>query len=210
MEQQNPAPGEVSEEQVPASEETLERHKPTLREILTAAVFIVVIGVFFILNFAIPAPAVLVSERRVPAKFPEFSVKTIMSGSFMGKFDDYAADRFVFRDTFRGINAFITFNVYQMNDKSGLYRSNNVGVGEFKRSDATSFRQTTERLIRAAESLDAYDMNVYYSIVPDKSIFAERNMPGFDLDMAESVLSEMLASYKYIRSPANSAPARST
>ena len=177
----------------------MENRKPTAREIIVSAVMVVFIGVFFILNFIIPEPAVLVSERRVPAKFPGFSVKTILDGSFMTKFEDYAADRFVFRDEFRGINSFIILDIYQQMDKSGIYRSPEVGVGEFRRTDATAFRQTTERIKKAAKSLDDYNMNVYYSIVPDKSTFAARYMPGFDLNLAESILSDMMGDYKYIQ-----------
>jgi len=176
----------------------MKRKKPTLREILTSAVLIVVIGVFFVLNIVIPAPAILVGERRVPAKLPDFSINSILSGSFMSKFDDYAADRFVFRDAFRGMHSFMVFDVYMQTDKSGLYRTKNVGLGEFRRSDITSFRQTTQRLQKAAESLDGLDMNIYYSIVPDKSVYAERYMPGFDIGTAETVLFDVLGDYKYI------------
>ena len=174
------------------------KKKPTFREVLTSAVFVAVIGVFFVLNIVIPAPAVLVGERRVPAKLPDFSINSILSGNFMSKFDDYAADRFVFRDTFRGIHSFMVFNVYMQTDKSGLYRTKNVGLGEFKRTDTTSFRQTTERLKKAAESLDGLDMNIYYSIVPDKSVYAGRYMPGFDIGTAEAILFDVLGDYKYI------------
>ena len=172
--------------------------KVSLREILTSAVFITVIGVFFVLNIVVPTPAVLVGERRVPAKLPELSVDSILSGSFMNKFDDYAADCFVFRDAFRGIHSFMVFNVYMQTDKSGLYRTRNVGLGEFRRINTTSFRQTAERLKKAAESLDGLDMNIYYSIVPDKSVSAGRYMPGFDISTAEAILFDVLSDYKYI------------
>ena len=177
----------------------MKKQKPGLREILSSAVFITIIGALFALNFIIPAPAVLLSERRVPAKFPEFSANTVLSGSFMDKFDDYASDRFVFRDAFRRVNAFLKLDVLMLSDKSGLYRSKDVGVGEFKRTNAASFRQTAERVRRAADTMNGFDMNVYYSIVPDKSLFAEYYMPGFDLDTAESILFEMLGDYSYIR-----------
>jgi len=176
----------------------MEKLKPSLREILTAAVLIAVIGVFFILNFVIPAPAVLVSERRIPAKFPEFSMKTILSGDFMRKFDDYAADRFVFRDAFRGIRAFTVFDLFLQTDKSGLYRSGEVGLGEFRRTNPVSFRQTTECIKKAADSLSGFDLNIYYTVVPDKSTYAGRYMPGFDLELAESILHDVLGEYDYI------------
>ena len=177
----------------------MEKRKPSVREIITSAVFILFIGVFFILNFVVPEPDVLVSERRVPAKFPAISMKAISDGSFMTKFDDYAADRFVFRDAFRGLHAFIILDMYMQTDKSGIYRCPDVGLGEFKRVNPTSFRQTAQRIQRAALSLSDYDMNIYYTIVPDKSTFAARYMPGFDLDTAEAILFDMFEQYEYIR-----------
>ena len=176
----------------------MEKKKTTMREKLASAVFIGVIGMLFLLNLVVPAPTVLESERRAPAKFPELSMTSVLSGTFMSKFENYAADRFVFRDTFREIQAFIVLDIYRQNDKSRLYRSKNVGVGEFRRTDHTAFRQTTERIKKAADSLADFDMNIYYSVVPDKSIFAERYMPGFDLDAAEAILAEVLSDYEYI------------
>jgi len=51
----------------------------------------------------------------------------------------------------------------------------------------------------AAESLDGLDMNIFYSIVPDKSFYAARYMPGFDLEVAETILLDVLGDYEYIR-----------
>jgi len=116
----------------------------------------------------------------------------------MSGFENYAADRFVFRDSFRTIKAFFVFDIYQMTDKSGLYNCDAVGVGQFRRVDATAFRQTSERILRAAQSLEGQDVNIFYSIVPDKSIFADRFMPGFDLAQAESILDDVLGAFTYI------------
>ena len=177
----------------------MKRQKPTLKEILSSAVFIIIAGVLFVLNIVVPAPAVLLSERRVPAKFPELTVSSVSSGNFMNKFDNYAADNFVFRDTFRRIQSSIVLDVLMLSDKSGLYRSGNVGEGEFKRLNAVSFRQTAERIKKAADSLADEGVNVYYSVVPDKSVFAEDYMPGFDIGDAEEILSSILGDYEYIR-----------
>ena len=176
----------------------MERRKPAIKEILICAVFIGIVGIFFVLNLIIPPPSVLASERRTPAKFPDFSMSSIMSGSFMTGFDDYAADRFVFRDGFRAVKAFFVLDIYQMSDKSGLYRSNAVGTGQFKRVDTTAFKQTSERILSAAQTLDGLNMNIFYSLVPDKSIFAERFMPGFSIDAAEPILNEVLGGFEYI------------
>ena len=177
----------------------MEKMKPTAREIVVSAVFIAIIGVIFVLNLVTPSPAVLVSERRVPARFPELNLSTISNGDFMDKFEDYAADHFVFRDAFRGINTFFILDLYQQTDKSGLYRCPNVGLGEFRSVNKTAFRQTTERVKRAAQFFDGYNMNIYYTIIPDKSTFAARYMPGFDLETAEEIMSSVLGDYEYIQ-----------
>jgi len=177
----------------------MKKPKPSLRDILIVATFVGFIGVFFVLNIVIPAPTILWSERRMPAKFPELSISTIVSGTFMNDFEKYASDRFVQRDVFRAIHSFMVFDIFQQTDKSGLYRNNAVGTGEFRHTNPTAFRQTSERILRAAESLGDLNMNIYYSIVPDKSIFADRYMPGFDLDLAESILLDVLRDYEYIR-----------
>ena len=179
--------------------ESSEKQKPTAREIIACVIFIGFIGTFFILNFIIPEPAVLESERRIPARFPEISINAITTGTFMSGFDDYAADRFVFRDTFRMIHAYQILDLYQQTDKSGLYRCNAVGVGEFRRVDTTAFRQTAERIQRAAAHVADLNMNIYYSIVPDKSVFAERYYPGFDLSVAEPILFDVLGDFSYIQ-----------
>jgi len=185
----------------------MQTRKPTPREIITGIIFIGFIGVLFILNIIIPKPTVLTGERRVPAKFPELTVNAVMSGDFMSGFDRYAADNFVFRDTFRMIHTFQILDIYQQTDKSGLYRCNAVGLGEFRRVDTVAFRQTAERIKRAAayvageadETGYARNMKIYYTIVPDKSIYAERYYPGFDLSVAEPILFDVLKELNYIR-----------
>ncbi|MDR1736401.1 MAG: hypothetical protein LBR85_05995 [Oscillospiraceae bacterium] len=174
----------------------MEQKKLSMREILTFAVFIGAVGVLFALNLILPKPDILVAERRAPARFPDLTLRSVMSADFMKKFENYAADNFVFRDTFRAVRTFTVLDVFMQSDKSGLYISSDVGRGEFKRTDETAFRQTAGKIRTVAESLR--DMNVYYSIIPDKSVFSEKYMPGFDLGRAEDILSEELAGFSYI------------
>ena len=172
--------------------------KPTLKDSLVCAVFILFIGVFFALNIVLPPPAILVAERRIPAKLPELTANSVFSGSYMTRFEDYAADRFVFRDFFRAIHSYMVFDLYMQRDISGLYRSQAVGLGEFKATDASAFRLSAQKINNAAKSLSELDMNIYYSLIPDKSIYAEFYMPGFDLELAQDILYDVLADYTYI------------
>ena len=177
----------------------MEYGKAGLRQILTACVFIGVVSILFVLNLAVQPPEVLVSERRKPAAFPELTIGTIASGSFMDKFEGYAADHFVFRDGFRALRAFTVLDVLYMTDKSGLYLSETVGVGEYTPIDVNAYLQSAEKIHTVARSPQLEGMNVYYTLVPDKSIFAERYMPGFDPGLAEELFSSVLFDLDYIR-----------
>ena len=177
----------------------MEYGKAELRHFFNTFVFIGTIGALFILNLLSPSPEVLASERRKPAKFPELSISTIASAGFMNKFEGYAADNFAFRDSFRALRAFTVLDVLRMTDKSGIYRSKNVGVGEFRRVDAKAYAQSAEKIKTVADSLRAGGTNVYFTFVPDKSAYAERYMPGFDPQLAEDTLLGILGGINYIK-----------
>lgn len=171
--------------------------RTNLRDCLNAGVFIAVVGILFALNLVIKPPSVLVGERRLPAPMPAFSVKAAASGSFMRKFEDYAADCFVFRDGFRALKAAMVFGPYMQTDKSGLYFGK-AGAGEFKPPDPVSVRQSVEKIKKAAGAGLLRGCRVYYSLIPEKSLYAGRYYPGLDLESVERILAGALEGLTYI------------
>jgi hypothetical protein len=167
-----------------------------LRDTLNLAVFAVVIGAFLALGLLLPPPEVLKSERRLPAQFPERSARALLSGSFMDKFEGFAADRFPFRDAFRAIRAATVLGITLQSDKSGLYSDGAVGLGEFGRVDKAAYKQAAQKIASMAERLEG--LNVYYSVIPDKSMYAAKYLPGYDHAEAEAALSEALGGLRYI------------
>jgi hypothetical protein len=174
----------------------MEYGKATLRQRLTFGVFVGTIGVLFLLGLILKTPPVLLSERRVPAAFPAISARSLLSGDFMSAFEKYADDSFPFRDSFRAMHAFTVFDIFAQSDKSGLYRDSAVGLGEYFRVDETAFRQTAEKLRIVAEGLSG--MNVYWSLIPDKSLYAADYYPGYEHDAAEAIISAELGGAGYI------------
>ena len=170
-----------------------------LRDILNAAVFIAVIAGLTLLNLLTKPPAILVSERRPPAPLPALSASTVFSGSFMSRFGDYAADSFIFRESFRTLKALTVFGAFVQTDKSGLYFGK-AGIGEFQATDPVAAGQTVEKIKRAAEAVSglAPDCRIYYAVVPDKSMYAGKYLPGFDLAATEGILAEVLDGIPYI------------
>ena len=160
-----------------------------IRSITVAAVFTVVIGGIFILGRFLEPPEILRSERRLPVKLPPISAVTLASGEFMDKFNNYAADSFPFRDNFRTISAFLNFYVFWQADKQGLYMDA-YGVGEFQRVDADSAGELTRKIKTVAESLGG--VNLYCAYIPDKSIYSNKKLPGFDNALTGQLIYENL------------------
>ena len=171
--------------------------KTQMGYIFSAAVFTVFIGGFFILSIFFPHPRVLVSERRFPARFPALSAKTILSAEFMNRFNDYAADNFPFRDSFRSINSQMVLRLYMQSDKSGLYLDE-FGIGEFKTIDSESFRELSRKISAIAAPLNEAKVSIYYAYIPDKSIYSSRDLPGFDLLHLGMLMEEQLGMEEFV------------
>ncbi|MDR1605138.1 MAG: hypothetical protein LBS10_10215 [Gracilibacteraceae bacterium] len=160
------------------------------RENWLTVVFILIIGGFFLLNRLIPAPEISASERRPLKTMPELSVATLISGAFMSDFEDYAADSFALRDGLRSLRAAAVFGLFRQTDKSGLYYDRAVGAGKMEKVDPASLNRVAEKINRLAAGLT--DCRLYYAFVPDKSIYAERPLPGFDAAETHRVLAAAL------------------
>ena len=116
------------------------------------------------------------SERRELAKFPKFSVETMMDGSFMEDFESYTLDQFPFRDLFRKLKARIVFDVWGQKDNNDIYIADGYASKmEYPLSKpmldhaANRFEYLYETYLQDAE-------DIYFAIVPDKNYFlAEQN-----------------------------------
>ena len=158
------------------------------RAAVLTALLIVILGGFFFLGRVTAPPDVSRSERRPLEKMPEFNMETVVSGTFMSKFEAYAADSFAFREMFRGIKAVSVFGLFLQTDKSGLYTGGS-GDGKFERIDGDSAVQAAQKIEKVAETLTG--ANIYYSFVPDKSIYAGRKYPGFDPQEMKTLLGSL-------------------
>lgn len=117
------------------------------------------------------------SERRNLEQFPEVSVKEIMSGKFMTEFETYTLDQFPFRDTFRNIKAISAFYVFGQKDNNDIYIADGyVSKMEYPLKEE-SVKRVGERFRYVYDKFMAdKDVNVYFSVIPDKNYFlAEPN-----------------------------------
>jgi hypothetical protein len=170
--------------------------KSELKSILTSAVFALLIFGALLFNLFMPKAEILSGERRKPAQFPRFSVDSLLSSEFMEGFGKYASDNFICRDQLRTIRALCVFYVFGQTDKSGLYSDKASGAGKFEQLNEQSMRKAAEKIKKLCALFQKLD--IYYSIVPDKSIYASKYYPGYEPKRANSILAGPLCDLTFI------------
>ena len=91
------------------------------KNIIVTIGFVSLLIIVFMTNVLVKDKEISVTERRKLASFPEVSISKLLKGETTSKFEDYAVDQFVGRDTFRIIKAFYSTNIYKQKDNNNLY-----------------------------------------------------------------------------------------
>ena len=148
-----------------------------------------------------PLDAYSFTERRSLKKFPQVSVNTILSGSFMTNFEDYTLDQFPLRDLFRGIKAVNELFVFQKTDNNKLY----LADGHISKIE---YPYHPDKITNAADKMNAvYERylkdtgsKVYLSVIPDKNAFLAEKNGYLALDYAKLIeeLREQTPNLSYI------------
>lgn len=158
-------------------------------QIITAVLFSAVLVLCCILTLLLPKKDVSESERRELAKLPELSVKTLLDGSYFNGLTMYATDHFAFREGFRTLNTILRVNILQQPDSGGVFEENGYLFEPAWPMDEPAILKNTEKLQNIVNTHFA-DKPVYFSVIPDKADFAEKNCLKLDTDRVVSLVSE--------------------
>ena len=154
-----------------------------IKSVVSTIVFFAFVLAGLVLSIAVPDEEYSKSERRELARFPKTTKESVISGQFSEEFESYTTDNFPFRDTFRSIKSFVSYNVLKKKDNNGLF----LATGHISKIDSV---QNDEMLNHAAERFN-YVYNkylkgnkVYFSVVPDKNfVLAQKNgYPSLDYE----------------------------
>ena len=170
-----------------------------ITDIITAAVFaVIVVGLSVALVFA-PKAGVIESERRAAATLPAPTWKNIKSGLVSDNLENYLADGFFAREFFRRVKARFQTKVLLSKENDGIAEKNGYLTKiETKLNDA-SLKNAGEKL-KAIYEKYLSDSNVYVSIIPDKSYYFSRDSgyPSYDFDALVSAIRSYLPEAEYI------------
>ena len=162
--------------------------------------FLVIIFGLFIANLIKPVQELSYSERRRLEPAPKLTVETLFNAKYMESFDKYAADQFIGREQFRGIKTFVDRNIMRKSDTNGLFQ---VNGGIF----SIEYPLRESKVLYMCQRLNALyarylqDMNVYFTIVPDKNYYLPDDGSYLIMDYEEleaTMLKYMPAGVEYI------------
>ena len=139
-----------------------------------------------------PAKELSVSERRSLHQIPKFTVQTVLSGSFMEQFEDYAVDQFPLRDTFRAGKSLFVYNVLQQKDNNGIYLTQGHSA-KLESLNEVSVHYALGRFQRIYDTyLQGTNCKIYMTIIPDKGYYlaAQNGYPAVDYSRLFSIVEE--------------------
>ena len=153
--------------------------------IVTMSFFIMIIG-FMVMNMLIPDEMYSVSERRKLKGVPEYSLEHMLDGKVFEDFEAYTLDQFVFRDFFRGVKAFGTYQLFHRKDNNDIYIVN----GNINK---LLYPLNENAIMNAANKLnEVYNRyltgkNVSFAIIPDKNYFVAEVNGYLSLDYGKLI-----------------------
>lgn len=119
-----------------------------------------------------PDHDVSAAERRALAQMPDISVKNVLDGSFMVKFEGYTLDQFPLRDSFRTVKSLSHYYLLGHSDNNNIYIHNGYAAQQEYPLDPDSLDRAVERFTNVyGMYLADSDAKIYMVIVPDKGYY---------------------------------------
>ena len=171
--------------------------KDTKKNVIISIGFVMILIIVFIANIIKKDEKISISERRKLEQFPVITAKEVFNGNVSKKFEKYATDQFVKREDLRKLKTFFNFEIYKQKDNNKLIVKDNMIYKMEYPLNKEAIHKTSKKL---GEIEDKYlkDMNIYYSIIPDKSYFLDDSYLKMDYQEMQKILDSNLKNAKYI------------
>lgn len=166
--------------------------------IMCFALFIAALGLTCFLKEPVE---VLESERRKAAQFPKITVEGVMDKTFFDSLEEFLADQFPLRDTFRSVKASIQLKLLGQKDNNGIYTAEGHISELDDKLNVTSVENAAKKLNSIYDKYIAgKNAKCYFSVVPDKNYFlAEKNgFPSLDYDKMIDIYTSGVKNMEYI------------
>ncbi len=133
---------------------------------LQTLIFLCFIGVFFILNIAIPDKDFSENENRKLQSLPKFTFEDLFEGKFTADFEDYVTDQFAFRDRWTALKARCELALGKDENKGIFLCDDQRLIEAFETPNMDDIDFSLESIDMLAQSSEA---NVYFALIPSAS-----------------------------------------
>ena len=144
-------------------------------------VLLVLWGILALSCWLLPGKELSDAERRPLAQMPEISADTILSGTFMEKFESYTQDQFPLRQGFRTVKSLFHYYVLGQKDNNGIYIENGFAVKQEYPLNEASLDHAVERFTKLYEKY-LTGSDCYMVIVPDKNFYFAEDAGQLKMD----------------------------
>lgn len=168
------------------------------KNIVVTIAFILVLVLFFIVNLCKEDTLISITERRKLAKFPKVNIETLLNGNFRSEFEKYTTDQIIQRENFRKLKAVIELNLFNKKDNNNIYLYKNTLVKiEYPLNEKSVLNAVNNMNNIKSNYLNG--MKCYYSIVPDKNYFTNKEKYiAMDYENMQEIMRQNLNDMEYI------------
>ncbi len=172
-------------------------NEKTKNKIITIG-FIAILFSFLLANILKKDQAVSISERRKLAQFPTITLENIVNGKTFQEIDKYTVDQFISRDSFRSIKSIWSNYIFRQKDNNGLFLKDGCIYKIEYPLNEKNVQKTSNKIKNIYEKYLNSNMNVYYSLIPDKNYYLEGDHLKIDVDNMQSIMKNILPEMQYI------------
>ncbi len=169
-----------------------------IKNIIISIGFLLIIFIAFIANIIDKDKEISISERRKLAQFPTITVSEILNGNVMDKWEKYVEDQFIVREIFRGIKSLWSTKIFAQKDNNKLFEKDNAIYKMEYPLNENNVQKSAQKINEVYQKY-LKNMNVYYSIIPEKNYYLE-NDDHLKLDYykLQEIIQQNLQELKYI------------
>lgn len=142
-----------------------------MKEKLLVISFMIVIFGFMFLNIFSEKEEISYYERRKLARLPDITISGLLNKESTSNLDSYVADHFFFRNNFRKLKIDIETLLGKTDVNDLFYYKNHYFKYENKYDEEQIYKFTEK--INYIYNNYLKDMNVYYSIIPEKNYYLD-------------------------------------
>lgn len=141
---------------------------------------LLVIGVFWMITtlfvWFTPSQEVSLEERRKLKDFPKLTTQSLLSGSFMQNFEQYAQDQFPYRFTYRSIKAFTRYYIFRQKENNDIYIQDGYAAKLEGLLNEASIQNAANKFTSIYEKyMKDSKVKVFLSVIPDKGYYLAKS-----------------------------------